>query len=445
MLSWLIVAALVLASCGPAAPGEEKEKPIIAWTEQEGNLLESAAERIENYRKGDATVLVVNADGTLVNKAVVRMEMLKHDFLFGSSLFNAIPWGAFSEAYQDAFVNLFNYATVPTRWVEYEPSQGQERRVEGVIDWVRWASEHGIITRGHVLIFPGSPASVPLWARQFSPEQLDEALHIHITSIVERFRGLIDHWVVMNEPTYVPSFWEPVDDWMLAHTPAGATARALEWARASNPEATLEVNDWHSGWEFHVLLEGVIEVGAQFDAIGIQGIMHKGNWSLTRVWDICERFKDFNVPIYFTEVAVLSGDSTTFYSGLSLPEDRVTTPEGEARQAEYVAALYTILFSHPSVQGITYWDLCDSGAWRGAPVGLLHKDWSPKPAYERLMELIHQEWWTNADSKTNKLGEATIRGFYGQYLLTVESGKKSIQKVVHLSADHENVFEVQLP
>jgi len=439
LLSVLASGVILLSACAP------KEEAIIAWTEQESNLLEGAAERIENYRKGDATVLVTDADGRPVNRAVVRMEMVKHDFLFGSSLFNAIPWGAFNEAYQDAFVNLFNYATVPAHWADYEPSQDQEQ-VEKLMDWARWASEHGIITKGHALIFP-TLVPVPSWARQFSPEQLDEALHKRVTSIVERFRGLIYHWDVMNEPTYVPNFWEPLDGWMLAYTPVGATARALEWAHASNPEATLLINDWKADWEFHALLEDVIEAGAQFDAIGIQSHMHTGTWSLTRVWDTCERFKDFNVPLYFTEVTVLSGDSFLKPSqGWStFREGRETTPEGEAMQAEYAAALYAILFSHPSVQSITWWDLSDYGAWQGAPAGLLYKDSSPKPAYECLMELIHQEWWTNANSKTNELGEATVRGFYGQYLLTAELGEKSVQKLVHLSADRENVFEVQLP
>jgi hypothetical protein len=110
-----------------------------------------------------------------------------------------------------------------------------------------------------------------------------------------------------------------------------------------------------------------------------------------------------------------------------------------------VAALYTILFSHPHVQAITWWDLSDLGAWQGAPAGLIREDMSPKPAYEGLLQLIHKEWWTNAETTTNTRGEAIIRGFYGQYLLTVESGTQSIQKLIHLKADRDNTIEVNLP
>ncbi|MCD6507549.1 hypothetical protein J7M22_13115 [Candidatus Poribacteria bacterium] len=47
-----------------------------------------------------------------------------------------------------------------------------------------------------------------------------------------------------------------------------------------------------------------------------------------------------------------------------------------------------MLFSHPSVEAITWWDFSDRGAWQGTAAGFLRKDMSPKPAYERLTELV---------------------------------------------------------
>jgi len=61
------------------------------------------------------------------------------------------------------------------------------------------------------------------------------------------------------------------------------------------------------------------------------------------------------------------------------------------------------------------------------------------------MQLRHQEWWTNTDSRPNAQGEAIVQGFYGQYLLTVESGTQSVQKLIHLKRDHKNIYKVQLP
>ena len=63
------------------------------WSEREIELLESASERIEQYRKDDVSVLVVDAAGIPVANAVVHMDMLKHDFLFGANLYilNGLP------------------------------------------------------------------------------------------------------------------------------------------------------------------------------------------------------------------------------------------------------------------------------------------------------------------------------------------------------------------
>jgi len=424
------------------------------WSEREIELLEGASERIEHYRKGDATVLVVDAAGTPVTDAVVHMDMLKHDFLFGANLFMLYPTqyelqqltspytSELRQAYGDAFARLFNYATLPFYWSGYEWVRGQEQQYR-LKNIALWAVDHGITAKGHPLIWPNTDA--PLWTQGFTPEELDEIQDERVTGIVDDFRGLIDYWDVVNEPTAVDRYREPLKSWLLAHTPEGATARALEWARASNQEATLLVNDCETDDRYHAILEGVMSSGARFDAIGLQSHMHMGTWTLEHVWEVCELFKNFNVPLHFTEVTVLSGDLKTDDDWQSYHPGWDTTPEDEALQAEYVAALYTILFSHPSVEAITWWDLSDLGAWQGAPAGLLRKDMSPKPAYDRLMQLIHQEWWTNADSQTNAQGEATVRGFYGRYLLTVESGTHSVQKLIHLRPGHENTYEVQLP
>jgi hypothetical protein len=56
-----------------------------------------------------------------------------------------------------------------------------------------------------------------------------------------------------------------------------------------------------------------------------------------------------------------------------------------------------------------------------APSGLLHKDMSPKPAYNVLVKLIKKDWWTETDLTTDADGTATFRGFYGEYELTIEA------------------------
>jgi hypothetical protein len=44
---------------------------------------------------------------------------------------------------------------------------------------------------------------------------------------------------------------------------------------------------------------------------------------------------------------------------------------------------------------------------------------TPKPAYDRLYELIHKQWWSDSTSTTDKQGDCHARVFYGDYLITV--------------------------
>ncbi len=140
--------------------------------------------------------------------------------------------------------------------------------------------------------------------------------------------------------------------------------------------------------------------------------MHGGVWTMQKVWEVCDRYAKFGIPIHFTEATIVSGRKEN---------DKWTdsTAEEEERQAEYVPNFYTALFAHPAVQAITWWDFSDNGAWMGAPSGWLRKDMSPKPVYDRLLKLIKKEWWTQTQGRTNGQGEITHRGFAGDYNITV--------------------------
>lgn len=174
------------------------------------------------------------------------------------------------------------------------------------------------------------------------------------------------------------------------------------------------------------------------DAIGIQSHMHNGEWTIPRAWELCQTYARFGRPLHFTELTVVSGEHG--WERKPWP----TTPEGEARQAEYVAKLYTVLFSHPSVEAITWWDLMDGG-WQDAPAGLVRADLSPKPAYERLMKKIKGDWWTALDRKTGPDGAARFRGFLGDYRITVTTPETMVTREMVIRRGTANAVTVSLP
>lgn len=145
----------------------------------------------------------------------------------------------------------------------------------------------------------------------------------------------------------------------------------------------------------------------------------------------------FGVPVHFTETTVTSGSRVT--PVLWGP----TTPEGEASQASYVAGFYTALFAHPAVHAVTWWDFSDDGAWLGAPAGLVRRDRSPNPVYDRLMGLIKGAWWTRVEGRTDAQGEFAARAFYGTHRLTVRlpNGRTASQEV-RWERGRPNRFEI---
>ena len=97
-------------------------------------------------------------------------------------------------AYRERFTALFNSATLPFYWAGFEKEQGK-RNYDQLESMARWCVEHGLITKGHPLIWH---EIWPSWA----PADSDAAIPLlkaRIDDLIPRYRGLIDHWDVFNE------------------------------------------------------------------------------------------------------------------------------------------------------------------------------------------------------------------------------------------------------
>jgi GH35 family endo-1,4-beta-xylanase len=206
------------------------------------------------------------------------------------------------------------------------------------------------------------------------------------------------------------------------------------------------INDYRTDPPYAALMTRLVELAGKrpFDVIGIQSHMHGGAWTNTRIWEVCERFAKFGVPLHFTETTILSGKRG--WEMARKGEPWLSTAEGEKYQAENVERFYTMLFSHPAVAALTWWDFTDRGAWQRAPAGFLRADLSPKPAYESLRHLIKEKWWTRTKVKTNEKGKAHLRAFLGEHQVTVrlETEQKATERL-SLQKGASNRVTVTLP
>ncbi|HPD28710.1 MAG TPA: endo-1,4-beta-xylanase [Phycisphaerae bacterium] len=410
------VLTLILAAATLAAPLPEAD------------ILGQADARIEKHRKGDIVLRLTNNGRVPPAGLHVRIRQTRHAFLFGSNIFKLGACGSpeANAAYEQHYAALLNYATLPFYWWHYEKDRGRPDYDKTKV-MADWCAAHNVMTKGHPLAWNWFD---PKWL----PDDPKEVLRLQLERIEEcsrRFAGQIDIWDVVNEATHYdrpdckknsPRLTKIIRDMGV-----GPFVRAaFQAARKGNPKATLIINDYAVGDEFaaKVIDELVDDEGRPlYDVIGIQSHQHGGAWPAEKIWDVCERFARYGKPLHFTETTFISGAQ-----GRNLAEQRqqagskfkwASTPEGEKRQAEEVVRFYTILFSHPAVEAITWWDFTDYNAWQGAPAGLLREDMTPKPAYEELMKRIKGTWWTTETVATVEgNGEVRFRGFLGDYTVT---------------------------
>lgn len=371
-------------------------------------IMEQADERIELHRKSDATIRVTDWDGKPAPGVRVEVEQTRHEFLFGANIFPLFDYkDDRHELYGRRFTDLLNYATLPFYWGSYEPSQG-DKQIAHLTRLAKWCGDHGVTTKGHPLVWH---EVYPEWAPS-DPDEARKLLKARVQEIIPHYAGLIDIWDVVNEATVAVKFDNAVGKWAARDGDAGLVDESLHWAREAGPGACLVYNDYNISSEFEKLAGELVARKSPFDVIGIQSHMFGSIPPHEHYWQACEAYSRFGKPLHFTEITVLSGEL-----GWNLPTPWDTTPEGEARQADYVPTYYKMLFSHPAVEAATWWDLVD-GCWQHAPGGLIRADLSPKPAYEQLMTLIKGEWWTKTDLQTDERGECRFRGIRGDYKVT---------------------------
>lgn len=412
----------------------QAQKPAGPITERA--LREQVAARIDRYRKADAEIRILDSRGRRLSHVQVDAEQIRHSFLFGCAALSLLKHAdpAKEKLYQQRFGALFNFATVLTYWQDTDPAPDR-RNLDLLSAQTRRLQEMAIRVKGHPLILAGAS---PRWA-PVDPEAVRTLTRQRIEDLMRRFKGQIDIWDVVGDATTASRAQTGLGAWARQAGPAQFTADALRWARAARTGALLLYNDYKLDRDYEELIRNLGALGAPPDALGLEAHMMGSEWPLEKVWNTAETFQRLGKPLHFSEVTVLSDDPKADHR-----KEWPSTPEGELRQADYVENLYTLLFSHPAVQAIAWWNFVD-GDWDRAPGGLLRADLSPKPAYARLLRLVQEKWRTSVTRMTDSAGSARFRGFTGRYRLTLQTDSGAVRKEVDLQAGRRNLFTLRLP
>lgn len=270
------------------------------------DIMRDAQKRIEDIRRRTVKI-VVRRDGSPVPDAQVELRMNRHQFLFGCDCYcaNTYDTPEKEKRHKELFSGLFNYATLPFYWGQYEPVRGEksEKRLSNMVEWCKSID---LSTKGHPLVWH---EILPDWLN--SDHDIEKLIQERIEDLMERFGDQIDYWDLFNEITVSQRFHNPVADWIEKVGKENAVEYAARCVYEVNPRANLLYNDFNvQPADMEILLRKLREKGIRLEAVGLQSHMHQRKWSFDETWEICERYAKYGWPIHFTELTVINGRCT---------------------------------------------------------------------------------------------------------------------------------------
>lgn len=447
-----------------------ERRRVLELFEMQKELSEKrVAEGIEKNRKGDACITVVDENGKPVPNAKVKVVQKNHEFRFGANLFllDELETEEKNETYKKIFADTFNMATLPFYWNATEPTKGNLRydkecerlyRRPAIDLCVEYCKEYGIEPREHGLAYE---AHFPKWIYGADVPEVKREMERRYQEISSRYADKMHTIEVTNEMAWTNGKTKFYND-------PEYIEYSFKLAEKYFPNNQLVVNEetmlcWEDKGRFTDKYYSYIDLtllkGARIDAIGMQyhsfykkeeeyekaRKLYSPEW-LYKNMDLYARF---GKPLQITEVTVPA------YSNEA---------EDEEIQATLIEYLYSIWFSHPNVEQIVYWNVVDGYAhlWDQDPVkiaasqgdmtigenyyygGLLRFDMSPKPAYYTIKNLIQKKWHTEEQLVSKENGQASFRGFYGEYDIEIEVDGKKIHRAMNLSSKGSTEFQIEI-
>lgn len=325
----------------------------------------------------------------------IARQGLRPGFLFGANAFRYTR----SEEYARRFSALLNYGTLPfyrrsTERVEGSPDY---RNVDAILEKMAGS---GILVKGHPLVW-FHPAGIPDFLKDKPWEELKRSTREYILRSVGQFRSRVHAWDVINEAhdwANQPGFSQ---DQLLELTRLAAETTRMadptafrvvnsclpwgEYKAARRSNAGPEKRSLRTPLEYHKAVE---DARVPYEAIGLQ--IYYPAQDMLEIDRHLEKFFVFGKPIHITELGVATSNEG-IKGGGPLPFEHVWHGKewSEQIQADWVEQFYTLCYSKPQIQAVSWWDFSDPGTPRHG--GFLREDFTPKQSYNRLAKLL-AEW-----------------------------------------------------
>jgi len=237
---------------------------------------------------------------------------------------------------------------------------------------VAFAQANGLRVRGHNLCWH---EQTPPWlfkntdGKLVTKDVLLKRLKDHITTVVNRYKGKIYAWDVVNEAIdddstkfLRNSLWYQIcgEDFI---------AKAFEYAHETDPKAILFYNDYNTERpekreRVYRLLKKLVDAGVPINAVGIQAHWSIDEPSQKDLIATIKKFSSLGLKVQVTELDISIYPWEKNKRTLRPGETDTYTPELEKKQDEKYAEVFKVFRDYKNViSGVTFWNISDKRTW----------------------------------------------------------------------------------
>lgn len=338
--------------------------------------LEQAIEASEN-------LAIMHADALLARRyADGRMP--------GSALGCRIHQAQFAEPLTKIVGSDFDYISVPIRWREIEPEEGQYdwSRLDRWMDWAR--RKRYPVMAGPIIDFRSH--SVPEWLYiwEHDYDTTHDLLHEHLESVITRYRDVVSVWNVASSLHINANFTLAYDELMDVIRMATSLAKALHPAGKTMVEVSEPWGEYYAGNTRSIppvlFAESLAQSGFKLDLIAVtielgtqsQG---RGTRDLMQISSLLDRLMYLSAPVVVSGIAAPSHRPKV--DGPD-PAGWWREPWNPNHQGQWLSKVAALALSKPFVESVCIQELFDHTTIDLPCSGLITATGRAKPALTEM-------------------------------------------------------------
>ena len=430
----------------------------------DNTVVNEARKNIPKVRQRNTVIQLLNKNGQALKNKEVAVEQLNHQFLFGDNNWqmSALVRNGMGETdrlkyYRKRFSETLNSLNTTVYWTERPRNDAAKTQdFQGEVQWddfeesVNWANANGLVVKGHPMYWT-VPKAIPDWLAKYPYETHMKFVEVRIRNLAARFKNRVKVWDAVNE-----MLWEPhpknlgMRQWPYWETTSNMVdyiGKVLSWAREEDPNALYTINDYGlSNTKFGEktaqngklvtaqvqrkryieLMQRLGDAGVSPNLMGIQ--CHTGWITPSEQMAFYDEMSLAGIPLTITEFwaninelknipqTAIEGEEWRSFTGNKKFDD-MSDAELEELRDQYILDYLTCAFAHPNIDSFYFWGFLNMAVKFKNDYNSSH---DLLPIFNKVKNLIHNEWNTKLTLKTDSEGKIGFRGFCGEYSLKIK-------------------------